>query len=128
METATPRFMDHPSVSANPGAYGNGSLDVEKALPSWKQSLIAYKWLDAEGRPKKPDALDDEQRAQRDDILRILAKGDALPKPIIGLGMFDNVEVGSGAGIIATLADIGVKILPVHLRIAQEKGLKKFLI
>lgn len=128
METATPRFIDHPSVSANPAAYGNATLDIAKALPSWKQSLIAYKWLNSEGQPKKPDDLADEQRAQRDDILRILAKGDALPTPIVGLGMFDNVEVGSGAGIIATLADMGVKLIPVHLRRAQEKGLKKFLV
>ena len=128
MNTATPRFIEHPSVSANPSAYGNATLDIEKALPSWKQSLIAYKWLDSEGQPKKPEALADEQRAQRDDILRILAKGDALPTPIIGLGMFDNVEVGSGAGVIATLADMGIKLVPVHLRRAQEKGLKKFLV
>lgn len=124
----SPRFIDHPSVSANPDVYGNATLDLAKALPSWSQSLIAYKWLTSDGTPKKAELLDDEQRAQYDDIIRILTKGDAFPKPIIGLGMFDNVEVGSGAGIVATFAAMGVVMIPVHVRLAQEKGLKKFLV
>lgn len=120
--------MDHPSVSANPEAYGNATLNIAAALPSWSQSLIAYKWLDSTGIPKDPGALADEQATQRADILAILERGDALPKPIIGLGMFDNLEVGSGAGIVATLAALGEVTIPVHVRRAQEKGLKKFLL
>lgn len=127
MDIATPRFLDHPSAATSE-AYVSGTLDLSKALPSWRQSLISYKWLDAEARPKKPEELADEQRAQYEDVLRILTKGDALPKPIIGLGMFDNVEVGSGAAIVATLAAMDVKLVPVHIRAAQEKGLRKFLL
>lgn len=128
MCAATPRFIDHPSVSANPEAYGNATLNLSAALPSWGQSLIAYKWLGGDGLPKADDQLADEQALQRADILAVLERGDALPKPIIGLGMFDNVEVGSGAGIVATLASLGEATIPVHVRLAQQKGLKKFLL
>lgn len=89
---------------------------------------MAHKWLDSGGTPKRAEVLAEEQRSQYEDIIRIFSKGDAFPKPIIGLGMFDNVEVGSGAGIVATLASLGIQIIPVHVRLAQEKGLKKFLI
>ena len=126
MDIATPRFLDHPNATSD--VYVSGVLDLAKALPSWRQSLISYKWLGADAQPKKPDELADEQRAQYEDILRILTRGDALPKPIIGLGMFDNVEVGSGAAIVATLAALDVKVIPVHMRVAQEKGLRKFLL
>lgn len=128
MSTATPRFTDHPNVAANRDAYTDATLDIAKALPSWRQSLISYKWLNAEARPKGASDLADEQRAQVDDVIRILTRGDALPKPIVGLGMLDNLEVGSGAAIVATLAAQGVKTIPVHVRKAQEKGLKKFLV
>lgn len=124
----SPRFIDHPSVSANPDAYGNATLDLGRALPSWSQSLVAHKWLETGGVPKKADNLADEQRAQYEDIVRILTKGDAFPRPIVGLGMFDNIEIGSGAGIVATLASMGIPLIPVHIRRAQEKGLRKFLV
>lgn len=122
------KFIDHPNVGANKDAYIDGVLDLDKAMPSWRQSLLAHKWLTTDGYPKPPETLGAEQKEKYDTYEAMLKNGEALPKPIIGIGMVDNVEVGSGQAVILLLAHKGVKQIPVHIRNSQSKKLMKFMV
>lgn len=121
------QFDDHPSVGANKDAYIDGILDLTKALPSWRQSLLAHKWLTADGAAKPSETLGAEQKAKYDEYESALQNGVPLPKPIIGIGMVDNIEVGSGAAVVLLMAHKGAGTLPVHIRAAQSKKLMKFM-
>ncbi len=126
--SAEPKFIDHPNVASNKDAYIDGVLDIAKALPSWQQSLLAYKWLTSEGHAKPLDTLGGEQRTRYDEALALLSSGKPLQKPIIGIGMVDNIEVGSGAAIVVLMAHKGITQIPVHIRAGMAKKLMKFMV
>ncbi len=124
-----PSFVDHPNVSGgNKDAYIDAVLDLDKALPSWRQSLLAYNWLTSDGHAKPVETLGAAQKEKYDEAVALLSAQQSLPKPIIGIGMIDNVEVGSGAAIIVLMAHQGFTQIPVHVRAAMSKKLMKFMV
>ena len=78
------------------------------------------------GRIKTANELSDSERPRREAVETALAQGQPLDKPSLGIGMMDNVEIGSGRAVFLTLVAHGAKTIPVHIPRGNEADFKKF--
>lgn len=118
--------MDNPVASAQSDRYAELLVDATKVLQDWRQSLYAHELIDANGFVKGDDDIS-ETRLEKREVLRLrLAAGQPIEKPILGIGIFDNVEIGAGSDTLATLVMEGVTVLPVHVRTSQLQDFDAF--
>lgn len=121
-----PVFVDNTVAAARPEQYVELVVDARKVLTDWKASLLAHELLDTNGFVKGDDDLNESRLEKREVIRSRLNAGEALEKPILGIGIFDNVEIGSGSDILATLVMEGVVEIPVHIRKSQSRDFDAF--
>jgi hypothetical protein len=121
-----PKFVDNPVVKSRRDNYIDIDVNVEKVLKSWRISLFSFEWLGPEGRIKSADELPEAEKPKRAEVERRLKAGEALEKPILGIGMLDNIEIGSGRAVFLTLAAQGAKTVPVHIPRSNEGEFKPF--
>jgi len=121
-------FADHPVVSGNPAQYAEITVDIRKVLKDWQLSLLSHELIDKDGTIKPDQSLTDSRLARRLEVREAWRRGETLEKPILGIGIFDSIEIGVGSDILVTLAMEGVTALPVHVRAAQIKEFKAFIV
>jgi hypothetical protein len=102
-------------------------VNLPKILKSWQLSLYSFEWMTKDGSIKPAEALSETDRAKREKIEADLASGTSIEKPVLGLGIQDNVEIGSGRAALLTLAAHGVTEIPVHIFKSNERDFKAFL-
>lgn len=102
-------------------------VDTLAVLKSWKASLFSFEWLTPEGAIRSPDEMPVREREKRLEVEKSLQAGAALDMPILGIGLLDNIEIGSGRAVFLTLASMGHTAIPVAITKANEKDFKKFL-
>ena len=56
-----------------------------------------------------------------------LKNNDPIERPILGLGINDHVEIGSGRAILLTLADHGYDKIEVHIPKSNKDDFKKYM-
>lgn len=122
-----PQFTDNPAASGTDRRYIEIKVDTAKILHSWRKSLFSYEWLEKDGAIKALNSLSESDREKRLAVEEKLQSGQKLPKAILGIGIMDNVEIGSGRAEFLTLAALGVKTLPVHIPQGNESDFKAFL-
>lgn len=103
-------------------------VDAVKVLQDWRQSLLAHELIDKNGFVKGDDDITETRLSKRDVVRLRMENGEALEKPILGIGLFDNIEIGAGSDTLATLVMEGVTVLPVHVRSSQLADFKAFRI
>jgi hypothetical protein len=121
-----PVFVDNAVATARPEQYAELLVDARKVLTDWKASLLAHELLDSNGFVKGDEDLSETRLEKREVVRARLAAGQTLEKPILGIGIFDNIEIGSGSDILATLVMEGVAHLPVHVRKSQLRDFDSF--
>jgi hypothetical protein len=121
-----PLFADNTVVRARPEQYTEILVDTQKVLKSFKASLFAHELLEPDGRIKTDQHLSETRLEKRIVVKERLLSGLSLEKPILGIGVFDNIEIGAGSDILATLALEGIEKIPVHVRVSQLKDFKAF--
>lgn len=109
------KFIDSQSVLARPEFFERIEVDLGQVLQSWQLSLFSYEWLERDGSVKAIGELNERDQEKRAMVEAALASGDALEIPVLGIGLQDNVEIGSGKAIICTLAAHGVESIPAHV-------------
>lgn len=114
-----PVFTDNPVAVSQPTRYAELVVDATKVLQDWRASLLAHELVDSNGFVKGDEDLTESRLEKRMVIRRKLQSGELLEKPVLGIGMFDNVEVGAGSDVLATLVMEGHTVLPVHVRTSQ---------
>lgn len=112
-------FTDNPAVTARRQEYQDMHMAIADILASWRQSLLAHEWLDNDGVVRARDALSQRHRRQREHIEKLLADQQPLPTPVLGIGMFENIEIGAGRDVVLTLAAHGIEMIPVHVPLAH---------
>ncbi len=122
-----PRFKPSPSIETARSLFIDIEVDVAKVLESWRESLFSFEWLDEDGTIKPLKDLSVRERPKREEIEALLAKNEALEMPVLGIGIHDNVEIGSGRAVFLTLAAHGCKIMPVHIPKSCESDFKPYL-
>ena len=120
-------FVENPSVKLRNQPYLTVDIDLEKALKSWKASLYSFEWLDKDGNIKQTSELKEADQERRQLVERQIEEGTALEMPILGIGMLDNVEIGTGKAVFLTVASMGQKTMPVHIMSVHEKDFEEFL-
>lgn len=123
----TPSFIDNPVATGRPGAYRTVTVDVGKVLRSWQESLFSYEWMMPDGRLKPAEDLPAGERDRRRAVEDRLQRGEPLERPVLGIGILDNVEIGAGKAIFLTLAAGGLKTLPVHIPISHADEFADFI-
>jgi hypothetical protein len=124
--TIMPVFADNPVAAAQPDRYAEITVDAVKVLQDWRQSLLAHELIDKNGFVKGDEDITETRLEKRERIRLRLSAGQALEKPILGIGIFDNIEIGAGSNILATLVMEGVTTLPVHVRSSQLRDFDAF--
>lgn len=115
METLDLQFADNPAIKGREAGFAELRVDAAKVVQSWRQSLFAFEWLNPDGKVKSLSELPEREKAKRSDVEERLKRNAALDKPILGIGLYDNVEIGSGRAIFLTLVAQGIRIIPVHV-------------
>jgi hypothetical protein len=128
MSTVTrPAFVDNPVVKSRRDHYVDIEVNVEKILTSWRISLFSFEWLKPGGGGIRETAeLPENEQPKRREVERKLQAGEALEKPVLGIGLMDNVEIGVGRAVFLTLAAQGIKTIPVHIPKSNETEFKPF--
>lgn len=125
-EPQTIAFADNPVAKGRPDHYIEITVDTAKIMKSWRESLFSFEWLLPDGRIKSAGELSDTERPRREAVEAALASQTPLDKPVLGIGMLDNVEIGSGRATFLTLVAHGFETLPVHIPRTNEADFKKF--
>lgn len=125
-EQNPPHFTDNPVAVNRADHYMEITVDTAKVMKSWRESLFSFEWLMPDGRIKSAAELSETERPRREAVENALAGKQALEKPILGIGMMDNVEIGSGRPTFLTLVAQGAKTIPVHIPRSNEADFKKF--
>ncbi len=120
-------FTDNPALRSRPDHYVAITVDVAKIMKSWRSSLFAFEWMLPDGRLKSCEELPAGEQARRAAVEASLRQGQPLEKPILGIGMMDNVEIGAGRAVFLTLAAHGLKTMPVHIPKTHQKEFSPFL-
>lgn len=126
VEQSSLQLNPNPIAASRADHYMDITVDTAKVMKSWRESLFSFEWLLSDGRIKTPGELSDSERPKREAVETALARGQSLDKPILGIGMMDNIEIGSGRAVFLTLVAHGTKAIQVHIPRANEADFKKF--
>ncbi|HEY8963147.1 MAG TPA: hypothetical protein VIN59_01660 [Alphaproteobacteria bacterium] len=125
-QPVTPIFSDSRVAQNNAAQYAEILVDAAKILQNWRASLMAHEYLDKNGIVKSDDDITESRLEKREQIRQSLRNGESLEKPVLGIGIFDNVEIGAGADILVTLFLDGHSVIPVHVRKSQMNDFSPF--
>ena len=122
-----PEFIDNPAIRERRDQYLDVTVDTAKILKSWQSSLYSYEWMLPDGRIKAHDELPENEQPKRAEAEEKISRGRPLEKPILGIGLLENVEIGSGRAMFLTLTAAGIKSIPVHIPKSNEQEFEPFL-
>lgn len=121
-------FIDNSSVKGREDRYLIVKVRAKDVLKSWRKSLFSFEWLTPEGNIRSLDELPLHERDKRLKIEKYLSHGEKLERPVLGIGMLENVEIGAGRDVFLTLASHGVSEIEVHIPASNKSDFKSFLI
>lgn len=104
----------------------NIEVDVALVLKSWRLSLFSFEWLRPDGSLKALKELAENEAQKRRLVEEKLKNGIALEKPVLGIGIADNIEIGAGRAEFLTLAAQGIAVIPVHIPAANKSDFKPY--
>lgn len=110
-----PHFIDNPVIDGRHDHYAELNVSTARIVESWRISLFSYEWLRRDGQIKDLNELSPAEQAKRKSVEDCLRDGLPLEKPVLGIGMLDNVEIGAGRAVFLTLAAHGIDAIPVHV-------------
>lgn len=120
-------FIDNPAIRAAPDKYITVTVDVRKILKSWRESLFAHEWMLPDGRLKAREDLPPGEQPKRAEAEEKIRAKKPLEKPVLGIGLMENVEIGAGRAMFLTLAAQGVNALPVHIPKSNRDEFQPFM-
>lgn len=127
MATLDLNFTDSTSLKGREDRYAVVRVKTAAILKSWKSSLFSFEWLHPDGSIRGLDDLPLHERDKRIKVEKMVQKGEAVERPVLGIGLLDNIEIGAGRDIFLTLAAQGVQDIEVHIPVSCKKDFKDFL-
>ncbi len=120
-------FVDNPVVSGREDRYETIEICVSQVLESWRMSLFSYEWVRPDGQIKTKPELPPAEQPKRDLVEAAIQNNADLEKPVLGIGLLENIEIGSGRATFLTLAAHGCKTMPVHIPKSNLKEFSRFI-
>ena len=108
-------LIDNQAINGREEKFDTIEVDTKAIIDSWKISLFSFEWLTPDGKIRKPEQLPEAEREKYNIILNKYNNGEALERPILGIGVMNNIEIGSKRDIFLTLAANGAKTISVHI-------------
>ncbi len=127
MTTMTMQFTDSKSIGGREDRYEVVRVDPKAVIKSWRDSLFSFEWLNQDGSIRSLDELPMHERDKRLKVEKHLASGHSLERPVLGIGVMDNVEIGAGRDIFLTLAARGASEIEVHIPKSSASEFKSFI-
>ena len=121
-------FIDNPVIHGREDRYAAVTVDVARIMKSWRLSLFSYEWVLPDGRIRDLTELPEAEKPKRQEVEPMLDRGQPIERPVLGIGLMDNVEIGSGRAIFLTLAARGAATIPVHIPKSSLKEFAPFLV
>jgi len=121
-------YKDGRAAGAAPDRYIEICVDTAKVIDNWRGSLFSFEWLDKLGHVKPIEALRDQDQERYKAVMAAYEDGTPLEKPVLGIGLHDTLEIGSGKAVLLTLAALGVGEMPVHILRSNERDFKDFIV
>ncbi len=119
-------FIDNPAIKGREDQYAEITIDIPRVIESWKSSLYSFEWLLSDGRIKDLGELPENEKPKRKAVEAALKSGTPIEKPVLGIGLLENVEIGAGKAALLTLAAHGHAHLNVHIPKANESDFQAF--
>lgn len=126
-EKSVPDFVANPVISGRENKYTTINIKVDAVLESWRMSLFSYEWILPDGRIRAEGELSESERPKRHAVEENIKSKAPLETPILGIGLLENIEIGSGRATFLTLAAHGCKTMPVHVPKSNIKEFAPFL-
>jgi hypothetical protein len=127
MSQASLNLIDNSSIKGREDLYETVEVDLETILKSWKISLFSFEWLTPEGQIRSPSTLPEKEQEKYKTVLTAYESGKPLERPILGIGVMDNVEIGSRRDVLLTLRAQGVQTLSVHISKSTKQDFMPYL-
>lgn len=121
------RFRDNPALKGREDKFITCDVKVAAVLASWQESLFAHEWLTPEGTIKSPQEMTEKIREKRETTEHIIYSTAMLDRPVLGVGIMDNIEIGAGKDVFLTLAGCGASFVPVHIPKSHEQEFRMFI-
>lgn len=123
----TVRFVDNPSIRGRAENFTIVTVSVPAVLESWRESLFSHEWLWPDGRIRGVYDMPERERLKRIHTEAAILAGDPLPRPVLGIGISDNVEIGAAREVFLSLAAQGVDKVEAHIPKSNLADLRPFL-
>lgn len=117
-------FCDHIVVQKNPEDYTEMVLTPSQIFDAWKSSMFAHELIAKDGTIMGENALKGPSLQKYIAAYESLKRDEAVEKPVLGIGLFDGIEIGIGREIIAAAYHLNITDLPIHVRAAQAEEIK----
>jgi hypothetical protein len=127
MEKSTLHFIDNKAIKGREDKFTTVTVSLAPVLAAWKESLFAHEWITKDGLPKPVEQLSDIVREKREAVERHLKEGAMLERPVLGLGILDNLEIGAGKDVLITLAAHHHEIISVHIPTSHMSDFRLFI-
>ena len=120
-------LINNQSLAGREDKFNTVEIDLKIVLDSWKISLFSFEWLLPDGTIRNPDQLPEAEAEKYHEVLAKYESGAPLERPILGIGVMDNIEIGSRRDILLTLMSQGVKTLSVHIPKSNAEDFTAYL-
>jgi hypothetical protein len=122
------QFRDNASLKGREDRYMVVRVRTAAILESWRASLFSFEWMTRGGALKTIDELSLHERDKRIRVERAMASGGEIDRPVLGIGILDNVEIGAAREVFLTLAAHGLPSVEVHIPRSAQPDFKNFMI
>ncbi len=121
------KLIDNKTVHESSRQYVTVNVQLQRIVESWRQSLFSFEWLDKNGQVRPPETLKDTEKSKYNSVYMAYRTGIPMERPILGLGVMDNVEIGSKKEVLLTLYSLGIAEMDVHVPDSCLKDFQKFM-
>lgn len=120
-------LVDNPSLKGREDKYDTIEVNLDAVLKSWKISLFSFEWLTPDGDIRTPEQLPEKEREKYEHALSLYHSGQAMERPILGIGIMDNIEIGSRRDVLLTLITQNIQTLSVHVPKSNKQDFTPYL-
>lgn len=121
-------YLDNAAIKDSKNKYETVTVSASQVIKSWKASLFSYEWLLPDGRIKDLKELPQSEQEKRQNVETSLQNKEPLERPILGIGLLENIEIGSGKEIFLTLCAHNMQQIEVHIPKDHKEDFKNFLV
>ena len=121
------KLIDNASLKGREEKFTLMKVNLKKVIADWQDSLFSFEWLEPDGTVRSLKTLSADRTEQYQKIESLYKNNGALERPVLGLGMMDNVEIGSRKEVLLTLYKLGVSTLEVHVPKTCSEDFQKLM-